>query len=130
MGAAPSDPPGYWRARLKSFVYAWRGVVLLVATQGNARIHLAATAVVVALGLFFRISPLEWCALSLAVGLVLVAEGLNTAIEQLSDRVTRERDERIGRAKDLGAGAVLLAAMAAAVVGGCVFGPRLWAWFF
>jgi diacylglycerol kinase (ATP) len=129
MSAAPSDPPGFWRVCGKSFIYAWRGVVFLVTSQGNARIHLAATVAVVALGLVFRVSPGEWAALSLAVGMVFVAEGLNTAIEQLSDRITLDPDERIRRAKDLGAGAVLLAAIAAAIVGLCIFGPRLWALF-
>jgi diacylglycerol kinase (ATP) len=121
----PPKRVSFWQARLRSFVYAWRGIVALVRTQGNARIHLAATVVVGVLGLVLKISGGEWCLLALACGLVWAAEGFNAALEVLADRVSTERDEKIGRAKDLGAGAVLLAAIAAAIVGGLVFGPRL-----
>lgn len=94
-------------------------------TQGNARVHLAATVAVVAGGWFFKVSAGEWIALVLAMTAVWVAEGLNTAIEALADRITKEPDPHIGRAKDLAAGAVLIAAVAAAVVGGLVFLPKL-----
>jgi diacylglycerol kinase (ATP) len=65
--------------------------------------------------------------LALAMGMVWAAEALNTAIEYLSDHVCTEHHERIGRVKDLAAGGVLLAAIAAMVVGGIVFLPRVWA---
>jgi diacylglycerol kinase (ATP) len=107
-------------------VYAWRGLVTLVKTQWNARVHLAATIVVCASGLSFRITAGEWCAIFLAIGLVWVAEALNTAVETLGDRITQEADESIGRAKDLAAGAVLFAALVAVVIGAIVFCPRLY----
>jgi diacylglycerol kinase len=124
-----NDAPGFWRARLRSFRDAWRGVVALVRGECHARLHLAATIIVVALGFSFRVSTGEWCALALAMGIVWAAEAINTAIETLADRITTERDERIGRAKDLAAGAVLLAAISAAVVGACIFLPRLCGWW-
>lgn len=124
MNGKPGGQRGFLRARLTSFVYAWRGVVALVLTQGNARVHLAATVVVIAAGFFFRVSSGEWIALVLAISSVWAAEGMNTAIEALADRITKEQDPLIGRAKDVAAGAVLLAAIAAAVVGGIVFVPR------
>ncbi len=124
----PPERPSFWRARLASFRYAWRGIVFLVRSQGNARLHLAATVAVMVLGLLLRVSRGEWCLLALATGLVWAAEGVNTAVELLADRITTERDERIGRAKDIAAGAVLLAAVAAAVVAAFVFLPRLFAW--
>jgi diacylglycerol kinase (ATP) len=128
--SAPDAGEGFWRARLRGFVYAWRGIVVLVRTQGNARIHLVATAAVGVAGLIFRVSAGEWAILALAAGLVWAAEALNTAIEVLADRVTTERDERIGRAKDLAAGGVLFAAIAAAIAGVCIFLPKLWAMLF
>jgi diacylglycerol kinase len=127
--STPPERQSFGRARLASFRYAWRGIVALIRTQGNARIHLAATVGVVAAGWALGVSRGEWALLALAAGLVWVAEAVNTAVEILADRVTTERDERIGRAKDLAAGAVLLAAIAAAIVGGVVFVPRLLALF-
>ena len=97
----------------------------MVASQHNARIHAVATAVVVALGVALGVSAGEWMALVLSIGAVWCAEAFNTALEELGDAITREHDTEIGRAKDLAAGAVLLASCAALVVGLLVFAPRL-----
>lgn len=86
--------------------------------------HALATAVVVALGLWHRIERWEWCALLLAIGLVVAAELGNTAIEWLADRVTREREPAIRNVKDAAAGSVLAASVVAAAVGAFVFVPR------
>ncbi len=123
----PEPPPGFWRARWKSFVCAGRGVILLLRTQVNARIHLFATVAVIAAGFAFHIARGEWLLLVIATGIVWIAEAANTAIEFLADRITREHDEQIRKAKDIGAGAVLLAAIAAAVIGILVLGPHAWA---
>jgi diacylglycerol kinase (ATP) len=123
----PGEKSGFWRGRLNSFTCAGRGVVLLLGTQTNARIHLVATVGVIAAGIGFHIAPGEWCLLALAIGAVWAAEGANAALEDLADRVTGQPDSQIGRAKDIAAGAVLLAAVAAAAVGCIVFGPRVWA---
>ena len=93
-------------------------------TQHNAWIHLVATVGVVALGFYVSLSAMEWCAIVLAIGLVWVTEALNTAIEFLADEVARERRKGIGLAKDVGAGAVLLAAICAVVLGALVFVPH------
>lgn len=114
-----------WRARLRCFLHAGRGLRALLTTQWNARIHLLATVAVIAAGFFYSIVPWEWCAVLLAIGLVWVAESLNTALESLTDLASPEMHPLAGRAKDLGAAAVLLAAIVAAVVGVIVFGPRL-----
>ena len=98
-------------------------------TQANARIHLAATVLVVAAGVASGLSRGEWCAIVAVVVLVWVTEGLNTAIETLVDLVSPEHHPLAGRAKDLAAGAVLCAAIAAVGVGLLVFGPRLFAFF-
>ena len=118
---------GFWRSRGKSFACAARGIALLLRTQVNARIHLLATVLVIAAGFAFHLTCSEWIGIAIAIGLVWITEAVNTAIEILADRITRERDEQIGRAKDLAAGAVLLAAISAAVIGVCILGPHVWA---
>ena len=110
---------------LRSFGHAARGLAVGFRTQRNLRVHAVATATVVALGLWHRVERWEWCALLLACGLVVAAELANTAIEWLADRVSREREDAIRDVKDVAAGAVLAASIAAAVVGLIIFLPRL-----
>ncbi|TMA33600.1 MAG: diacylglycerol kinase family protein [Deltaproteobacteria bacterium] len=100
-------------------------MALLLANEPNARLHALAAIAAVALGLWLGLSAGEWCWIVVAVALVWVAEGLNSAVEALADAVHPERDARVGKAKDLAAGAVLVAAVASAVIGALVFGPRL-----
>jgi diacylglycerol kinase (ATP) len=113
------------RARAASFGHAFRGVAALLASQHNAWIHFAATAAVVALALWLRVSRLEWALLVLAMGLVWAAEALNTALEWVGDVAEPGRNALLGRAKDVAAAGVLLAAGAAALVGLLVLLPRL-----
>ncbi len=115
----------YIHRRVRSFGYACAGVVYLVKTQPHARIHLAASAVVVGAGVALRVTAQEWCWLIAAMGMVWVAEALNTAVELLADAVCPERHPLVGRAKDVAAGAVLVAAGCAAAIGGCVFWGRM-----
>lgn len=111
--------------RLRSFRDAGRGFLLTLRSQHNAWIHAAATILVVVGGLLLRLARLEWCAVVLACAAVWTAEALNTALELLADATTQEVHPLIGRAKDVAAGAVLLTAIGAAVVGLLVFGPHL-----
>ena len=83
---------------------------------------------VIALGWFLRVGRSDWCWLVVAISMVWCAEAFNTAVERLADRVTMERDPLIKQAKDLAAGAVLCAALGAAVIGLLVLGPPLWGW--
>ena len=112
--------------RVASFSYALRGLWTLIATQANARIHAVATVLVIAAGFWFGLTRMEWCAVVAAIGLVWIAEGLNTALEFLTDLVSPEHHPRAGTAKDVAAGAVLAASIAAAVIGAIIFGPKLW----
>lgn len=123
----PEPPSGFWRGRGNSFACAWRGIVSLLHTQMNARIHLLATVAVIVAGFVLRIPRGEWVPLAFAIGIVWIAEAANTALELLADRISREHDEMIGRAKDVAAGAVLLAAITAAIIGALVLGPHVWA---
>ncbi len=113
------------RKRLRSFGYAFRGIALLLLTQPNARIHLIATVGVILAGSYFKVTVTEWIALVLAMSLVWVAEALNTALEFLTDLVSPGHHDLAGKAKDIAAGAVLLAAVSAAVTGGIIFLPYL-----
>lgn len=108
-----------------AFRCAFVGVADLLKTQPHARWHLLASAGVVGLGLALGLDRGEWLALILAMALVWVAEAVNTAIELACDAITLERNPLIGRAKDMAAAAVLLAAGFAMVVGAVVFWPRL-----
>lgn len=111
------------RARMRSFVYAGRGLRSLVRTEHNAWLHLAATGLVIAAGFALMISVDDWRWITLAIALVWIAEAFNTAIEELCDRVTDAFDPAIGRVKDLAAGAVLLASIGAAIIGILTLGP-------
>lgn len=111
--------------RIRSFRHAGSGLWLFVAREHNAWIHASGTVVAIGLGLGFGLSTVEWCAIVLAIGLVWVAEAFNTALELLADAAVPERNEQVGRAKDVAAGAVLLAAVSAAAVGVIVFLPRV-----
>ncbi|MBE7212836.1 MAG: diacylglycerol kinase family protein [Gluconacetobacter diazotrophicus] len=119
--------PFSWRARANSFVYAFRGVWWLLRREHNAWIHLGFAAAACAAGWWWRIGRLEWALVVFAIGSVLAAEAVNTAVETLADALKPERHPLVGRAKDLAAAGVLLAAIGAALVGVLVFGPRVWA---
>ena len=97
----------------------------LLASQRNARFHAAVVVAVVALGWWTEVSRGEWIAIALCIGFVFTAEALNSALEELADAVHPDRHPAVGRAKDLAAAAVLLAALAAAAVGLIIFVPRL-----
>lgn len=112
-------------SRLASIRYAARGVGRLLATQTNARIHACAAMAVAAIGYWLEVSLIEWSLLILAIGLVLCAEGLNTAIEFVVDLASPQWHELARDAKDVAAGAVLLASIAALGVGLAVFVPKL-----
>ncbi len=104
---------------------ASRGIYRLLRTCANARIHLLATVIVVGLGIWLKLSRAEWLWITLAIGGVWTAEGINSAIEALADRISRDHDALIREAKDLAAGAVLIAALAAAAIGLIIFIPHL-----
>jgi len=115
----------YIDSRLRSFGHAFRGLKVLLQTQPNARIHAAATILVLAAGALLRISPVEWALIAIAIAGVWTAEAFNTAIEFLVDLVSPAPHPLAGKAKDVAAGAVLIAAIGSAVIGGFVFGPYL-----
>jgi len=127
----PSEPgepgePGepYLARRARSFRHAGRGILHLLG-EPNARLHALATVAVIALCAWVRPSSVECALVTLAVALVWAAEAFNTSLERLADAAVPERHPLVGVAKDVAAGAVLLAAIGAVVVAGFVFGPYL-----
>ncbi len=123
------EPPSFSvAARMRSFRYAARGIVMLLRSQHNAWIHGAASVAVIVAGFAAELSRLEWCAVILAIVAVLTAEALNTAFEALCDVASPAMHPLVERAKDVAAGAVLITAIGAALVGVLVFGPHALAW--
>jgi len=111
--------------RLASFRYAANGLKILIREEHNARIHLFAVCCVVGAGVLFKISKGEWIAIIFCIGLVFALELINSAIENTADLISKERNEMIKKIKDLSAGAVLIAAIAAAVIGLIIFLPKI-----
>lgn len=111
--------------RLRSFRYAFRGIGYLVSGEHNARIHCFAAILVVVGGFLLNLSAIEWVAVFFAIGFVFSMEAVNSALEAMCDFVSPEHHKTIGRVKDLAAGAVLIAAISAAVIGGIIFFPKI-----
>lgn len=110
---------------VRAFRYAFRGLVDLFRTQSNARFHAGAVFAAVFAGYWLDISRLEWVAVVLCIAVVLALEAVNTALEYLTDLVSPDYHPLAGKAKDVAAGAVLVAAIGAAVVGGLIFLPKI-----
>lgn len=113
------------RRRIASFGYAFEGLAVMLRTQPNAWIHSVASALVVAAAWRLDASVNDWALLVGAIALVWVAEAPNTAIEFLADAAVPDHHSLIKHAKDVAAGAVLLASIAAVVIGVLVFAPLL-----
>lgn len=106
---------------LESLSYAAQGLREALASQRHLRFHVGAALVVVAAGIGLEVTPGDWALLVLAIGLVLVTELINTAVETLVDLVEPRQHPVAGKAKDIAAGAVLVAAATAVVIGFIVF---------
>lgn len=113
------------KKRLKSFTYAWKGVKGFIRCEHNAWIHLTIATLTVIAGFVFEIQRMEWIAIIICIGVVMAAEAFNTAIERLVNLVSPERNPIAGEVKDIAAGAVLICAIAAAIVGLTIFIPYI-----
>ena len=113
------------RSMLNSFNWAFEGLVHALRRERNMQIHFAIAAVVLGAALFFALSRLEVVALLVAISFVLITEMINTAVENVVDMITQEDDPRAKVAKDVSAGAVLVAAVNAIAVAYLVFYDKL-----
>ena len=109
----------------KSFGYAFAGIFTVVTKERNMKIHCVAAVLVVIAGVILKISAIEWCICMVLFGLVMALEMVNTAVEAVVDLVTKERRPLAKLAKDAAAGAVLIAAIMAAIAGMIIFIPKL-----
>ena len=111
----------YLSRRLRSFQYALNGWVILIKDEPNARIHLSAAVIVIIMGFYFKLNQVEWLFICVAITLVFAFEMINSALENLCDQVSESPHPLIKKAKDLSAGAVLISAVAALIMGVLVF---------
>jgi len=113
------------KKRGQSFGFAFNGIVQTFKNEHNFWIHLAVMLLVIIFGFALNVSTNEWLVIILCFGTVLSAEIFNSAIENLTDLVSPEQNSKAGLVKDMAAGAVLVSAIAAAIVGLIIFVPKL-----
>ncbi|MDP9174862.1 MAG: diacylglycerol kinase family protein [Planctomycetota bacterium] len=127
----PINPPPQETKRggparlIRSFTFAFSGLWFMLRTQRNARIEVAIGIAACGMGAWLGISPTQWAVLVLTIALVLILEGLNTSIEAAVDLASPQQHLLAKAAKDLAAGMVLVAAIAAIAIGLLIFGPLL-----
>lgn len=119
--------PAFLQKRLKSFGYAFAGIATFFSETVHAKVHLSAAVLVVIAGLYFHVSATEWIALIICIGAVWSIEAINSSIEYVVDLVSPSRHPLAKKAKDVAAAGVLLASIAAAIVGLIVFVPKVMA---
>jgi diacylglycerol kinase (ATP) len=124
-GPGSPDRPFEFTGRVRSFRYAIVGIVRMIRCQHNAWIHLVATLIVLGAGFFLQVSGRDWCWIILAISIVWTAEALNTAFEFLADAASPNPHPLVRDAKDVAAGAVLITAIAAAIIGAIIFWPHI-----
>jgi diacylglycerol kinase (ATP) len=110
--------------RFKSMGFAFRGAIKLITTEHSVMVQSCLAVVMIIAGFYFEISHEEWLIQTLAIGLVLGIEGLNTAVEKVADFIHPEYHERIGFIKDIAAGAVFFAAITAIAIGCIIYIPK------
>ena len=119
------NPRQEYKKLINSFKYAIEGIISSFKTERNMKIHVLAMIVVIALGLFFKLNKVEWCFIIIAIASVISAELFNTAIETVVDMVSPERNPKAKLAKDIAAGAVLVVAIGAVIIGFIIFEPQI-----
>ena len=115
----PKD--SFFKGRLRSFKFALKGMWLLMSTEDSIKAQLFVAIIITAFGFYFNISNIEWMFQFFAIGLVLVAEALNTAVEKIADFIHPEYHEKIGFIKDIAAGASSFAAFTSLIIAGFIY---------
>ena len=110
---------------VNSITYALKGIYFYITSEGNVRIHLLATVLVIGMGCWLHVTLKQWIVLILAIGMVHAAEAFNTAIEEVVNFISPQQHPSAGKIKDLAAGAVLITAITTALIGIIIFIPLL-----
>ena len=111
--------------RIKGFKYAAKGAYLLLKNEASIKVQFSIAVIMTVLGFYVQLSVTEWCLQLLAIGLVMSIEGVNSAIEEIADFIHPEYHEKIGRIKDISAGAVFIAATIACILGLVIYLPKI-----
>ncbi|MEE3999458.1 diacylglycerol kinase family protein [Tenacibaculum sp. FZY0031] len=119
----PND--GFLKGRIRSIKFAAKGMWLLITTEDSIKAQLSFAIAATILGFYFNISATEWMAQTLAIGIVLVAEALNTAIEKVADFIHPDYHKKIGFIKDIAAGAPAFAAVISLIIAGIIYLPKI-----
>lgn len=115
----------YFNRRKKAFGYAFKGLKTFFLREDHPKIHALASMLVILLGVVLHVNFWEWLALIFCIALVLCTEVINSALEKLTDIASPEYSEKAGEVKDMAAGAVLITALAAALIGLMIFLPKI-----
>lgn len=110
---------------LNSFKYAYQGIIAAFKSEQNLKIHLSIALLVIIFGFFLKLSFYEWLIIILSIGLVLMAELFNTALETCVNLVTMKYNEKAKKAKDIAAGSVLIISLFVMVIGLIIFLPKI-----
>ena len=116
---------GFLKGRLKAVTYAFRGFKILISSEDSFKAQFCVGLFTIILGFIFKISIIEWMIQLIAIALVLVAEACNTMVEKLADFVNPNYNKNIGVIKDIGAGAALIAAIIALIIGCIIYIPKI-----
>jgi diacylglycerol kinase (ATP) len=114
-----------FKSRIGSFRFALNGMRSLLKYEHNSRIHFIVAIIAIILGIIFRLDFSEWSLLTVVIGIVFITELFNSSLESLADRIDPEWNEKIRRAKDYAAAAVLVSAVIAIIAGCLIFIPKL-----
>lgn len=114
----------FFTGRLKSVSFAFKGAVKLITTEHSIMVQFSIGILLTIAGFYFGITKTEWLFQTMAIGLVMSIEGLNTALEKIADFIHPNYDEKIGFIKDIAAGAVLFAAITAVIIGLIIYIPK------
>lgn len=120
-----TNKDGFFIGRLKSFKFAIKGMWILITTEDSIKAQFSIALLVTLLGFYCEISVTEWAIQFLAIGLILVAEALNTAIEKVADFIHPDYHEKIGCIKDVAAGAPAFAALISVIIAGIIYVPKI-----
>ncbi len=118
-------PTKFIKGRLKGCVYAFKGGILLLKTEASIQVQFVIAILITIAGFYYDISLTEWMIQTLCIGLVMGIEGLNTAVEEIADFVHPDFHNKIGKIKDIAAGAVGIAALIAVIVAGIIYVPKV-----